>query len=64
MSRLLQLEKYKKHLQESYLSLVEKSDNYRFLDESISDLAAFKAMKLSEKLNQVYYLDQEVTYSN
>ena len=64
MTRILQLEKYKKHLQQSYLSLVEKSDNYRFLDESISDLAAFKAMKLSEKLNQVCYLDQEVNYSN
>lgn len=58
MSRLLQLEKYKNHLQKSYVSLVEKSNNYRFLDESISDVAAFKAMKLLEKLNQVYYLDQ------
>jgi len=64
MSRLLQLEKYKKHLQESYASLIEKSDNYRFLDESISDVAAFKAMKLLEKLSQVCYLDQEVKYSN
>jgi len=64
MSRLLQLEKYKNHLQKSYLSLVEKSNNYRFLDESISDVAAFKAMKLLEKLNQVYYLDQEIQYSN
>ena len=64
MSRLLQLEKYKNHLQKSYVSLVEKSDNYRFIDESISDLAAFKAMKLSEKLNQVCYLDQEIQYSN
>lgn len=64
MSRLLQLEKYKNHLLKSYVSLVEKSDNYRFLDESISDVAAFKAMKLLEKLNQVYYLDQEIQYSN
>ncbi|AOW17090.1 hypothetical protein LPB03_06275 [Polaribacter vadi] len=64
MSRLLQLEKYKNHLQKSYVSLVEKSNNYRFLDESISDVAAFKAMKLLEKLNQVYYLDQEIQYSN
>ena len=64
MSRLLQLEKYKNHLQKSYVSLVEKSNNYRFLDESISDVAAFKAMKLLEKLYQVYYLDQEIQYSN
>ncbi|MGY8910860.1 MAG: hypothetical protein ACKVIG_13525 [Flavobacteriales bacterium] len=64
MSRLLQLEKYKNHLLKSYVSLVEKSNNYRFLDESISDVAAFKAMKLLDKLNQVYYLDQEIQYSN
>lgn len=64
MSRLLQLEKYKNHLQKCCVTLVEKSDNYRFLDESISDLAAFKAMKLLEKLNQVCYLDQEIKYSN
>lgn len=52
---------YKKHLLDRYSSLVEKSDNYRFEDEVKSDLAAFKAMKLLEKINQVQYLDREFT---
>ncbi|SDS29106.1 hypothetical protein SAMN05216503_2585 [Polaribacter sp. KT25b] len=39
------------------MELIEKSNNYRFVDEAISDLAAFKAMKLNEKLNQISYLD-------
>ncbi len=59
MSRLHQLKSYKKHLQERYEKLLELSNNYRFEDESKSDLAAFKAMKLKEKLNQVNYLDRE-----
>jgi hypothetical protein len=37
------------------------SNDYRFIDESVSDLAAFKAMKLREKLNQVRFLDRELT---
>ena len=53
MSRLHQLKSYKKHLQERYVKLLEMSCNYRYEDESKSDLAAFKAMKLKEKLNQV-----------
>jgi hypothetical protein len=40
---------------------VEKSNDYRFEDESISDLAAFKAMKLLKKLNQISYLDRKFT---
>jgi hypothetical protein len=52
---------YKKHLLDRYISLVEKSDNYRFEDEAKSDVAAFKAMKLLEKINQIKYLDREFT---
>lgn len=52
---------YKKHLKERYANLVEKSNDYRFEDEALSDLAAFKAMKLLEKIDQVRYLDREVT---
>jgi hypothetical protein len=52
---------YKKHLLDRYVSLVEKSNDYRFEDEVKSDLAAFKAMKLLEKINQVQYLDREFT---
>lgn len=52
---------FKKHLKKRHLELVEKSNSYRFVDEAISDLAAFKAMKLLEKINQVRYLEREVT---
>jgi hypothetical protein len=55
-----QFQNYKRHLQDRYANLVEKSNNYRFVDEAKSDLAAFKAMKLLEKINQVNYLDREL----
>ena len=61
MSRLKQLDNYKKHLKERYLKLIEKSNSYKYEDESISDIAAFKAMKLLEKINQVRYLDRKLT---
>jgi len=61
MCHLHQLKSYKKHLQERYIKLLEISRDYRFEDESKSDLAAFKAMKLKEKLNQVNYLDRELS---
>jgi hypothetical protein len=51
----------KLRLQKQYLKLVEISNNYRFLDESLSDLAAYKAMKLLQKINRVGYLDREAT---
>lgn len=52
---------YKNHLIKRYADLIEKSNNYRYEDESKSDIAAFKAMKILEKINQVKYLDREVT---
>lgn len=61
MSRLQQLQNYKRHLEDRYFKLLEMSSDYRFIDESVSDLAAFKAMKLREKLNQVRFLDRELT---
>ena len=65
MSRISQLQTYRKHLEDRYFRLVEKSNDYRFIDESKSDTAAFKAMKVLEKINRVSYLDQNVlnTYS-
>lgn len=59
MSRINQLHRYKKHLEERYHQLVERSNDYRFVDESKSDRAAYKAMKVLEKLNRVKYLDHE-----
>ena len=56
-----QFQIYKSHLLKRYLNLIETSINYKYEDEALSDMAAFKAMKLLEKLNQVRYLDREVT---
>lgn len=61
MSHLNQLHRYKKHLEERYNRLLEKSNDYRFIDESKSDNAAFKAMKILSKLNKVNYLDRELS---
>lgn len=57
MLRLQQLSLIKEHLEQRYNRLVEKSNSYRFIDESVSDFAAFKAMKISEKLGQLKYLN-------
>ena len=56
-----QFNSFKKHLKERYAELVEKSNNYRFEDEAKSDIAAFKAMKLLEKISQISYLDRKLT---
>lgn len=56
MSRILQLQKFKRHLENRYQFLLEKSNNYRFIDESKSDIAAYKAMKLQGKINRIMYL--------
>jgi hypothetical protein len=61
MSRLKQLDSYKEDLTERYIKLIEKSNSYRYVDETVSDIAAFKAMKLLEKINQVRYLDRKLT---
>jgi hypothetical protein len=58
MYRLKQLQKYRKHLEDRYFRLIEKSNDYRFVDESKSDTAAFKAMKILDKINRVSYLDR------
>jgi len=57
-----QFKNYKRHLKDRYVQLLELSNDYRFEDEAKSDMAAYKAMKLLEKLNQVQYLDREVAY--
>jgi hypothetical protein len=59
MSRLNQLKRYRNHLKERHSDLVEKSNNYRFIDEPKSDSAAYKAMKILDKINRVRYLDKE-----
>ena len=59
MSRLNQLSRYRKHLEERYNRLVERSNDYKYIDEIKSDRAAYKAMKILDKLNRVNYLNQE-----
>jgi hypothetical protein len=60
MSEVTKLHIYKQHLQDRYTHLIEKSNNYRFVDESKSDNAAFKAMKILSKINKLAYLDRDV----
>ena len=59
MSRLNQLSRYRKHLEERYNTLVERSNDYKYIDEIKSDRAAYKAMKILGKLNKVNYLNNE-----
>jgi hypothetical protein len=61
MSRLKQADSPKEHLMERYIKLIEKSNSYRYVDESMSDIAAFKAMRLLEKINKVRYLGRKLT---
>ncbi len=61
MSRINQLDRYKKHLEDRYYRLVEKANDYKYVDEGKSDRSAFKAMKVLEKLNRVKYLDQDLS---
>lgn len=63
MSRLNQLKRYRKHLEERYNRLIERSYDYKYVDECKSDRSAFKAMKVLEKLNRVKYLDAEISNS-
>lgn len=59
MSRLNQLSRYRKHLEERYNTLIERSNDYKYIDEIKSDRAAYKAMKILGKLNKVNYLNNE-----
>lgn len=59
MSRLNQLSRYRKHLEERYNKLVERSNDYKYIDEIKSDRAAYKAMRILGKLNKVNYLNKE-----
>ncbi len=60
MSRLQQLIKYRRHLEDRYEKLVERSNDYKYVDEVKSDLASYKAMKLLEKISKIKYLDNSL----
>lgn len=55
-----QLTKYKRHLEDRYQRLVERSKDYKYIDEGKSDLASYKAMRIQEKLNKVRFLDKSL----
>ncbi|MDG1993658.1 MAG: hypothetical protein P8J16_04175 [Polaribacter sp.] len=59
MHRLNKLSIYRKHLEDRYQRMIEKSSDYRYIDETKSDRAAFKAMKIRNKLNRINYLNKE-----
>ncbi|SEB77200.1 hypothetical protein SAMN04489761_1722 [Tenacibaculum sp. MAR_2009_124] len=61
MLRVNQIHRYRKHLEERYGKLVERANDYKYIDECKSDRSAFKAMKILEKLNRIKYLDKELS---
>lgn len=61
MSRVNQLFRYRRHLEERYRKLIERANDYKYEDECKSDRSAFKAMKVLEKLNRLKYLDKDIT---
>ncbi len=60
MTRLTELDTYKKHLLDRYKQLIERSNDYKYVDEVKSDLASYKAMKVLQKINKVCYLDKSL----
>lgn len=55
-----QLTKYKQHLEERYRKLIERSKEYKYVDETKSDEASYKAMRIQEKLNKIRFLDNSL----
>ncbi len=60
MSRLSDLNTYKKHLELRYKNLIERANNYRYIDEVTSDIAFFKAMKILQKIDRIKFLDNSL----
>lgn len=57
MSSKKHIKALEKHLQASRDKLLEKAASYKYIDESTSDMAAYKAMKIRTKINQIHYLE-------
>ncbi|TCI85557.1 Lacal_2735 family protein [Tenacibaculum sp. M341] len=60
MSQLKQLIRYKRHLEDRYEKLMERSNDYKYVDEAKSDIASYKAMKILEKISRIKYLDNSL----
>ena len=60
MSRIEDLFRYRKQLEERYHKLTELYNDYKYVDECKSDVACYKAMKILEKINRVKYLENSL----
>ncbi len=60
MKRLTDLNKYRTHLELRYNKLIERYNNYKYLDECKSDIAYYKALRILKKLNRIKYLDNSL----
>lgn len=56
MNRKDLLNQSKEKLDKRYKLLVEQSYNLRHTDHEASDISAFKAIKILDKLNKLHYL--------
>ncbi len=54
---LAELDTYRgtSRLEARYKKLVEKAYNFKYTNSTISDLAAYKAMRLLEKINRIKF---------
>ena len=57
MKNFSDLNKRKTALELRYKKLIERSNNYKHVDECISDIACYKALKTLKKLNKITYLE-------
>jgi len=60
MKHFIDLNVYKQHLELRYQKLIERSNDYKYVDECKSDRACYKALKILKKLNRIKYLDNSL----
>ena len=60
MKYLIDLNTRIAHLELRYQKLIERSNNYKYVDECKSDIACYKALKILKKLNRIKYLDNSL----
>lgn len=60
MLNMKDLKTSKSNLEKRYYNLIERSNNYKYIDESMSDIAYYKALKTLRKLNKIKYLENSL----
>ncbi|MGB6268307.1 MAG: Lacal_2735 family protein [Olleya sp.] len=63
MSRRDKLKQHQNKLNKRYKQLVEQAYNLRQTDHEASDVSAYKAVKVLDKLNRLKYLARENSQS-